>query len=403
MSMKKNEKSLRVVMNDLNVGGTETHLSRVLPLLADQYGWRITVILLSKKLVLLEKLSQSPSVSVIYPEVPAFTTKVFSEQGFIYRCVETWAAFRLLCLNFLRDRRTITHYFLPKAYLLGGLAALATGLPAKQCMGRRSLNCYQKKYPWVKWLEKKWHQRMACITANSDKIVQQLVQEEDVHPNKVTKIYNGVGEPDPEYLQQREQYRQRLTTMHGLPQDAWILVVVANLIPYKGHLDLLLALSGISTAETGGRPWHLLCAGFDNGYGKTLRDAAQKLGIADQVHWLGRQSDVLAFYAGADMGILNSYGNEGFSNAILEGMSLGLPMVVTDVGGNAEAVVHEQTGLVVSPKDVPALRTAVVRLLQNPELMSIYGQAGRQRIKTEFSLSECVSHYDRFYQEILES
>ena len=99
----------------------------------------------------------------------------------------------------------------------------------------------------------------------------------------------------------------------------------------------------------------------------------------------------------SDVGILPSH-EEGFSNAILEGMAAGLPMVVTRVGGNPEAVVHGVTGLVVPPRDPSAMAAAVLDLVRDPARRQRMGEAGRHRVEEAFSLDACVDRYARLYR-----
>ena len=92
---------------------------------------------------------------------------------------------------------------------------------------------------------------------------------------------------------------------------------------------------------------------------------------------------------------------EGFSNVILEAMSSGLPMIVTDVGGNAEAVAAEQTGLVVPPRNPDELGDAILRLVREPALRRKLSQGGQKRVQEEFTLERCVSSHRAMYEEPL--
>ena len=116
--------------------------------------------------------------------------------------------------------------------------------------------------------------------------------------------------------------------------------------------------------------------------------------------FLGSRKDVGSLLAASDIGILCSH-EEGFSNAILEGMAAGLPMIVSDVGGNAEAVIHDETGLVVPAGDPKALANAIVALIGNPERCRTMGHAGRMRTERSFSMEACVEEYNRLYKNLL--
>ncbi|TGR74295.1 glycosyltransferase, partial [Mesorhizobium sp. M2D.F.Ca.ET.223.01.1.1] len=127
----------------------------------------------------------------------------------------------------------------------------------------------------------------------------------------------------------REDTRGRL----GLkPEDIGI-AIVANLIPYKGHSDLIDALAYVSQSRSN---LVLFIARQDRGIGEALIEQARRLGIEANVRLLGMQNDVPGLLAGMDVGVIASH-EEGFCNALMEKLAAGLPVVATDVGGNPEA------------------------------------------------------------------
>jgi glycosyltransferase involved in cell wall biosynthesis len=115
---------------------------------------------------------------------------------------------------------------------------------------------------------------------------------------------------------------------------------------------------------------------------------------------MGLRSDIASLMSASDVGVLCSH-QEGFSNAILEAMAAGLPMIVTDVGGNAEAVLAGETGLVVPPSHPEALAEALVSLARDPLLRKAFGEAGRARLETRFRLDSCVARYHALYRGLL--
>jgi glycosyltransferase involved in cell wall biosynthesis len=121
----------------------------------------------------------------------------------------------------------------------------------------------------------------------------------------------------------------------------------------------------------------------------------------DDLAWLpGERADVPEVMRGFDCFVLPSLA-EGISNTILEAMATGLPVVATDVGGNAELVAHERTGLVVPSDDVDALAQAIARLAQNPAQARLFGDAGRVEVEQRFSLDAMVSAYQALYDRQL--
>jgi glycosyltransferase involved in cell wall biosynthesis len=259
-------------------------------------------------------------------------------------------------------------------------------------MSRRSSNLYQLKRPGTARVERWLHRRMSRITGNSLAVIRELEQE-GIPQSRLQLIYNGIDLPPlPDGAA-----RAKMRTSLGLGADALVLLTVANLIPYKGHRDLLEALATAGDALPTG--WRLLCAGRDEGYGAELRHHTERLGIQDRVLWLGGRSDVPDLLGAADIGVLASH-EEGFSNAILEGMGAGLPMVVTDVGGNTEAVLDGITGYVVPKQRPEALAAAIRRLAGDAELRRKLGMAGRDRVARQFTLSQCVRRYEELYGRV---
>ncbi|MEC9367612.1 MAG: glycosyltransferase, partial [Pseudomonadota bacterium] len=296
--------------------------------------------------------------------------------------------------HLIRRRPRIAHFFLPHAYLLGGMAAIAAQVPIR-VMSRRSLNVYKARHMGAWRMERRLHGHMTAILGNSRAVVRQLVEEEGCDPNCTHLIYNGVNLSDFRRGQDKQAARREL----GLENATLVMTIVANLIPYKGHADLLEALAGIRAELPSG--WVLLCAGRDDGCGDKLKRQAIDAGLDGQVHFLGQREDVARLYAAADIGLLCSH-EEGFSNAIIEGMASGVPMIVTDVGGNAEAIRHGDTGIVVQPSDPRTLGAAIMALASSsPTQLREMGERARRRAEEDFSLETCVATYDRFYRQLL--
>jgi glycosyltransferase involved in cell wall biosynthesis len=297
----------------------------------------------------------------------------------------------LLLKVLLRDRPGIVHFFLPEAYIIGGLAALLSGR-RRLVMSRRSLNNYQARYFLGVWIERQLHKRMKVVVGNSLAVVKQLRAESGAS-ERLGLIYNGI-----DLAPFKGTSRDRSTLSEpGLGSETLVLTLVANLIKYKGHLDLLKALARIRDDLPA--PWVLLLVGRDTGIGASLQTAARELGLAPHIHWLGERNDVAALFQATDIGILCSH-EEGFSNALLEGMAAGIPMIATNVGGNIEAVIDGGTGLLVPAKDAAALGDAILRLAHDPPLRRTLGAAGKKRVEQNYSLGACVAEYERLYEAL---
>jgi glycosyltransferase involved in cell wall biosynthesis len=287
----------------------------------------------------------------------------------------------------LRRRPRIVHFFLPAAYLVGAPMAVLAGVPSR-VMSRRSLNTYQRNV-LVRSVERCWHHAMHAVLGNSQGVVDQL-KAEGIARSRLGLIYNGVDDGVYGNAGMRSDARAGL----GLTPDVLVMCIVANLIPYKGHRDLVDALA--QAAPQLPPHWHMLVVGRDDGIGAALHEQARRLGLSDNISFLGARDDIPALLGASDIGILCSH-QEGFANAILEGMAAGLPMVVTRVGGNAEAVIDGETGLVVPLRDSKRLAAAIVRLANDPSLRTRFGAAGRQRVAEQFNLQRFIDSHFALY------
>jgi glycosyltransferase involved in cell wall biosynthesis len=240
-------------------------------------------------------------------------------------------------------------------------------------------------------LERRLHQKMDAVIGNSRAVVRELL-DEGIPKSKVRLIYNGIAFTNP--LPGREAARHAL----GLDDGMLIGAVVANLIHYKGHRELVRALSHVAANLS--MPWRILVAGRDHGIRAELEALADARGIREHIEFLGERANIPQLLAAADFGLLTSR-EEGFSNVILEGMAAGLPMIVTDVGGNPEAVLDGETGCVVPPYRPKAIADAILRLARNPELRRHLGEEARARAEDKFSIERCVRAHADLYQDLL--
>ena len=172
-------------------------------------------------------------------------------------------------------------------------------------------------------------------------------------------------------------------------------VFLGQLVERKG-LDVLIEAFARVDA-----PGELLIAGGDwsaSGYPERLRTLARKLGVADRIHFENHRQDVGAVLSTADIFVLPSR-SDARPRSIIEAMSLGLPVVATDVGGIPSLVLHEQTGLLVPAEDAGALAAAIARLIHSPDVRARMGAAGRryaeQACRPDLTALEYVGLYRR--------
>ncbi|MCX7343730.1 MAG: glycosyltransferase [Proteobacteria bacterium] len=377
-------KEIHFIINSLEVGGAERHLSQVLPALKSM-GFSIKVIVLSNKAALKPIFDKAGIPVALGPNFDCLPNIIRKP---IYLLT---SVFRLM-FNFLRNPEVIHHPFLPEAYMLTALAARLTFFKGILVMSRRTVDDYQQRRPMWRRLEQYFHRFTKKALGNSQTIVQQLCQE-GFTTDQVGLIYNGIEIEPFQNLPAKSELRNSL----GFRTDALVFIVVANLYPYKGHMDLLNAFALI--ADKLPKNWQLFCAGRSVNTLEYLENHASILGLSNHVKFLGSRTDTTKLFAASDIAISSSH-EEGLSNSVLEAMATGLPLVVTNVGGNAEAVQNMVTGLVVPPKNPAILANALLYVALDPQLRQTYGSAGKERVLQYFTLQQCVQQYADFYKSL---
>ncbi len=131
-----------------------------------------------------------------------------------------------------------------------------------------------------------------------------------------------------------------------------------------------------------------------------IESRLNEAGLRDLAWLPGAQDDIPRLLRSFDLFVLPSQA-EGISNTILEAMACGLPVVATDVGGNAELVVENETGRLVPARDPESLALAIQEYVDNPERMRAHGTAGRRRIEEQFSMEAMVTAYLAVYDSVL--
>jgi glycosyltransferase involved in cell wall biosynthesis len=186
----------------------------------------------------------------------------------------------------------------------------------------------------------------------------------------------------------------RLRQHLGLAPDTPLVGVVGRLVPIK---DLGTALAVITRLPG----VHLAVIG-DGECRPQLEAEAQRLGVAERVHFTGWWPDVPGAFADLDVVLLTSR-NEGTPVALIEAGAAGRPVVATRVGGVPLVVEDGATGHLAPAGDVPGLATLTERLLGNPDARRAMGAAGRRRAVERFSQDRLIRDIEALYAGLLQS
>jgi glycosyltransferase involved in cell wall biosynthesis len=195
-------------------------------------------------------------------------------------------------------------------------------------------------------------------------------------------IHNGIDLAP--CIKTRDEWRAKL----GIAEDAAVATMVANFRPQKDHATLLHAWRKIldTIPERQTKP-HLLLAGASQKSYAAVYQLANSLGLLGTVNFLGQVRDISGLLAASDIGVLTST-SEGLSNAIIEYMASGLPVVATDLPGNREALGNDQEQIFCKRGDSDSLSAQLKILLYNPEFRQKLGDRNRQRAAEDFSIDK---------------
>ena len=289
----------------------------------------------------------------------------------------------------LRDRKPdILHAYLPAANVLGPIAARLAGV-RRIIVSKRALANYKTDYPMLRRVEPLGNRLADVILVNSDAVRRDVERTERHWEGKFRKIYNGVAPIDPWTPEEAMAFRRR----EGITTDALVVLCVSNFYPYKGHEELAEAAARI--VPTFPNVLFLL-VGRDSGTMEATKAHVRDRGIEGSVRFVGSRTDVADLLRASDLFVHPSR-EEGFSNAILEAMAAGLPVVGCNVGGNPEAIVDGKTGRLVPSRNAAAFASAIAELLADPEKRKAMGEAGRHRATERFSLDRMVGEMESLY------
>ena len=195
-----------------------------------------------------------------------------------------------------------------------------------------------------------------------------------------------------------DRVRQTMTPERSLParREGLVRVVFLGQLVERKGLDVL-----IEAFARVGAPAELLIAGGDwsaSGYPEQLRALAHQLGVADRIHFENHRQDVGAVLSTADIFVLPSR-SDARPRSIIEAMSLGIPVVASDVGGIPSLVLHEQYGPAGAGRGCRRAGGGAGRLIQSPQLRERMGAAGRvhagQACRPDLTALEYVGLYRR--------
>ena len=232
------------------------------------------------------------------------------------------------------------------------------------------------------------------IIAQADTHKEYLIRFEGIKKDKIEVVYNGV-ELEKFHV---ETDILKLKESMGIGGSDPVIGIVARLAPEKGHDVLLKAAKKVVNEFSLAR---FLIIG-DGEEKQKLQQLTSKLGIESNVSFLGVRKDIPIMLSIMDIAVLSSKQIvETVSNAILEYMAAGKPVVATNAGSTVDLVDNGKTGFLISCGDHEAMADSILKLLGDRDLASKMGKAGREKIKEKFTVQQMISKYESLFMNCL--
>lgn len=286
------------------------------------------------------------------------------------------------------NRIDILHCHQYTPYVYGVFAALRTPVKVLYTEHGRFYPDQQKlKRVFINPLLNFFTDKITSISAATRKA---LVNYENFPENQIQVVYNGID--DSRFIRPANgTLRESL----NIPPHAAILGTVARLDSIKNHPMMIKALKIVQSKF----PETVLIIVGDGPERQRLDDLINELDLSEKVIITGFRKDTEAFYQIMDIFLLTSF-SEGTAMTLLEAMATSRPCIVTQVGGNPEIVLENQTGFVIPSDDDEALAQKIIHLIENRELKIRFGANGRKRFERCFTVNQMVNAYQAIYETL---
>ncbi|HEY5883716.1 MAG TPA: glycosyltransferase [Pyrinomonadaceae bacterium] len=368
------------LVDSFNEGGSERQALQLTRLLRDCGRYEVCLATLAVEGPLVAE-AQS-----LITEIPAYPLTSFYNRN----------AFGQLrkFIDYLRDNQIDliqSHDFYTNIF--GMWAGVLAGVQVR-IASRRETDCMRSRAQLI-------FQRLAYglsnqVIANSGAVRLKLV-EEGVSEKKITVVHNGI---DTNRLGCNDATRSESLKQLGLQTASGfsgLVTIVANMRHEVKDYPMFLRAAQLVRHSVPGTAF--LLAG-EGRLRSSIESLAEELGLRESVFFLGRCEAISHLLNVSDVCVLSSKA-EGFSNSILEYMAASRPVVATNVGGAAEAIVEGETGYLVKSGDYIAMAKRLVSLLQNSEKARAMGAKGKQRVEQNFSSSALLHNTERLYEKLL--
>lgn len=269
------------------------------------------------------------------------------------------------------------------------LVALANLKQKKPIVRTRHVSTPINQSKATKWL---YHSASNYIVTTGEALRQQLHNENGLDLDKMCSVPTGVNFDIFSSIP--------LTTARkslNLDQEAFIFGIVATLRDWKGHSYLFEAYNEFIKTH----PNTQLIVVGDGPHQRVLEKQLQDLNIKNKVTFVGRQQNINLWVNAFNVFCLPSYGEEGVPQALMQAMAVGCAVISTPVGAIREIVKHEETGLIVPPKDIKSLYEAMTRLYKDPAERKKLGDEASVHIHKNYGLESMLDQMELIFHKVI--
>jgi glycosyltransferase involved in cell wall biosynthesis len=308
-------------------------------------------------------------------------------------------ALKQLYILFRREKPDLVWAVTPKGGLLGMLAAWIAGVKCRVFIFQGEV--WASKVGPMRWILKLADKMCAyCATkllavSFTERLL--LEQEKIVPAGSVQVLGKGsISGVDLERYKPDIETRRAIRGEYKIPSDAVVALFAGRLTKDKGIYELAEAFHRLSAVRD--NIWLFIVGPDEQELSADIRDT---LGNASaKCVFVGFSSHPEKFMAAADFICLPSY-REGFGMVLIEAAAVGIPAIGSKIPGISDAILEGKTGLLVEPKNVNALQSALLQLIDDSDLRQQLGLAARQNVLNNFESAEVVSRYVDLFRSLL--
>ncbi len=302
-----------------------------------------------------------------------------------------------------KEKPSIVHTHTPKAGIVGMMAAWLANVPNRlhTVAGLPLMEAQGLKRKILNFVEKLTYRFATKVYPNSRGLYEFIISEKFTVPEKLSIIgqgsSNGIDTSDFDPTLFTEDSKTFLRKELGIPQNHFVFIFVGRLVKDKGINELVAAF--LNFANSNSNISLLLVGPFESTLDPLLPETLSQIEHHQRIHSVGYQNDVRAYFSISEALVFPSY-REGFPNVVMQAGAMGLPSIVTDINGCNEIIDNGANGLIVSPKSVEELETAMKLLATDTLLYTNLKTIARQKIVSRFSRTEIWQALLKEYQSL---